>query len=105
VTTDVKRSGSTVDNHDMELMEGENLERRGRQWLIWSFILCPCHLPWTLAIVVALLGGSTVGAIVNENRTGVGIVIAVLYFIGVAIGFRYLRQAKTKGACKVTFPR
>jgi hypothetical protein len=68
---------------------------------VWSFILCPCHLPWTLAIITALFGGSAIGAFVNQNRTTVGIAIAVVYFIGVAIGFNYLRKAKANGACKV----
>lgn len=83
------------------LTEGERLERTGRRWLLWSFILCPCHLPWTLAVLAALLGGTSLGVVVNQHRTAVGIAIAVLYAIGVAIGFRYLRQAKAKGACRV----
>ena len=70
---------------------------------MWSFILCPCHLPWTLAILAALFGGSTLGVLVNQYRTATGVVIAVLYFIGVGVGFHYLRQAKARGACKLVF--
>ncbi len=80
---------------------GVRLERIGRRWLIWSFILCPCHLPWTLALLTAALGGSALGAVVNSHRNWVGGGVALLYFIGVAIGFRYLRQAKATGACRV----
>jgi len=82
---------------------GARLERTGRRWLMWSFILCPCHLPWTLAILAAVFGGSTIGVFVNQYRTAVGVAIAVIYLIGVAIGFNYLRQAKAKGACTVRF--
>ncbi len=81
--------------------EGQRLERTGRSWLLWSFILCPCHLPWTLAILSAVAGGSTLGVALVRYRTLVGITIAVLYLAGVGIGFRYLRQAKSKGACRV----
>lgn len=88
---------------DHDASEGERLERTGRRWLIWSFILCPCHLPWTLAILAAVFGGSTIGVLVNQYRTVVGVAIAVIYFIGVAIGFSYLRKAKASGACNVRF--
>ncbi len=81
--------------------EGERLERTGRRWLIWTFILCPCHLPWTLAILAALFGGSTIGLLVERYRTWVGVAIAVIYFVGVGIGFNYLRKAKAAGACQI----
>ncbi len=81
--------------------EGERLERTGRRWLMWSFILCPCHLPWTLAILAAVFGGTSLGVVVDQNRTAVGIAIAVLYVIGVGIGFRHLHRAKAAGACRV----
>lgn len=83
------------------LAEGERLERTGRRWLLWSFILCPCHLPWTLAVLAAVFGGTSLGVVLNQHRTLAGVTIAVLYAIGVGIGFRYLRQAKARGACRV----
>jgi len=100
-TNDIASTSDAVDGAVTAV--GERLERTGRRWLVWSFILCPCHLPWTLAILTALFGGSAIGAFVNQNRTTVGIAIAVIYFIGVAIGFNYLRKAKANGACKVRF--
>lgn len=83
--------------------EGARLERIGRRWLIWSFILCPCHLPWTLALLTAALAGSALGPVVAGHRNWIGLAIAVLYFIGVAIGFRYLRRAKASGACRISY--
>ncbi len=68
---------------------------------MWSFILCPCHLPWTLAILAAVFGGTSLGVVVDQYRTAVGIAIAVLYVIGVGIGFRHLHRAKAAGACRV----
>ena len=83
--------------------DGVRLERVGRRWLIWSFILCPCHLPWTLALLAAAFAGSALGPVVSSHRNWIGLAIAVLYFVGVAIGFRYLRRAKASGACRVSF--
>ncbi len=72
------------------------LERTGRRWLIWSFVFCPCHLPLTMAVLASIFGGSAFGALISRNALGTGIVLGVLYAIGVGIGFRYLRKA-TKG--------
>jgi hypothetical protein len=79
------------------------LERRGRRWLIWSFIFCPCHLPWSMAVLAAIFGGSAMGALISRNTIGVGIVFGLIYAIGVAIGFRHIRAAKRceDGACRI----
>lgn len=83
--------------------DGVRLERIGRRWLVWSFILCPCHLPWTLALITAAAGGSATGAVVNSHRNWISLAIAILYLVGVAVGFRYLRRAKASGACRISF--
>lgn len=72
-------------------------ERRGRRWLMWSFIFCPCHLPLSMAVLATIFGGSAFGALVDRNTIGVGIIFGLIYAGGVAIGFRHLRAA-TKGA-------
>ena len=82
------------------------LERRGRRWLIWSFIFCPCHLPISMAVLAAIFGGSAFGALIGRNTLGVGIVLGTIYAIGVGIGFRHLRAAAagkdcSGGACEV----
>lgn len=79
------------------------LERRGRRWLIWSFIFCPCHLPWSMAVLAAVFGGSAMGALISRNTIGVGIVFGLVYAIGIAIGLRYIRAAKKceDGSCRI----
>lgn len=76
--------------------EHSALEKRGRRWLIWSFIFCPCHLPLSMAVLAALFGGTAFGSLVSRNTLGTGLVLGAIYLTGIAIGFRYLRQA-TKG--------
>ncbi len=75
------------------------LERRGRRWLIWSFIFCPCHLPVTMGVLAALFGGSAFGALIDRNTLGVGLVLGAIYAVGVGIGFRHLRAAAAGKDC------
>ncbi len=81
-------------------------ERRGRRWLIWSFIFCPCHLPLSMAVLAVIFGGTAFGSLISRNTLGVGIAFGVVYAIGVAIGFRHLRAAAagkdcSAGACEI----
>ncbi len=81
-------------------------ERRGRMWLLWSVIVCPCHLPLTMGLLGAVLGGTTFGALVARNALGVGLVFGTLYIIGLVIGFRHLREAAkgkncSDGVCEI----
>lgn len=69
-------------------------ERRGRRWLVVSYVLCPCHIPITLAVLGALLGGSAVGAVVARNAVAVGVGLTVGYAGVLWLGFRQIRIAK-----------
>lgn len=75
------------------------LEKRGRRWLLWSFIFCPCHLPLTMAVLATVLGGSAFGAFVSRNALGVGLLVGAIYLVGVAIGFRHIRAANAGRDC------
>ena len=68
-------------------------EKKGRKWLIVSFLFCPCHLPVVMTVLGVLFGGSAFGALVSRNTIGVGIVSGVIYAILLTIGFRHLRSA------------
>ena len=86
--------------------DAAELERRGRRWLIWSFIFCPCHLPISIAVLAMIFGGTAVGALISRNTIGVGVAFGVVYAIGVAIGLRHIRRADSikscqAGACEV----
>ena len=76
------------------------MERRGRRWLIWSFVFCPCHLPISIAVLATIFGGTAVGALVSRNTIGVGVAFGVVYAIGVGIGLRHIRRADTIKACR-----
>ncbi len=74
-------------------------ERRGRRWLIWSFMLCPCHLPVTMAVLAAIFGGSAFGTLISRNTVGVGIAFGIVYAACIAVGFRHLRAAAAGRDC------
>jgi hypothetical protein len=74
-------------------------EKRGRRWLIWSFVFCPCHLPITMAALAAIFGGSAFGALISRNTLAVGLIFGLLYAVGVGIGFLHLRRAAAGKEC------
>ncbi len=78
------------------------LERRGRAWLVWSFILCPCHLPWTLAILTSVFAGTSAGVILRDHIWVAGTLVTAAWVLGTGYGFRLIRRAeRAGGACTV----
>ena len=77
------------------------LERRGRWWVFGSFILCPCHLPITLAVLASVFGGSTLGVLVRDHVWVAGSVVTLAWAAGTFYGFRLLRRARNGWACPV----
>ena len=69
-------------------------ERRGRWWLIGSFVLCPCHLPVTMALLGLAFGGTAIGSALAGHSVAVGMVMGGLYGLGVWRAFKHLRRAK-----------
>lgn len=79
-----------------------DLERRGRWWLLASFIACPCHLPLTLGVLGAVLGGTAAGVALREHRVAAGLLIAVVWIIGTGRGLLLVRRAERDGfACRL----
>ncbi|MFT7599702.1 MAG: hypothetical protein ACI8TP_002637 [Acidimicrobiales bacterium] len=74
-------------------------EKRGRKWLLVSFLFCPCHLPVIMTVLGVLFGGSAFGALVGRNTIGEGVVFGAIYAILLVIGFRHLRSATKDVDC------
>lgn len=77
--------------------ETPELERRGRWWLIVSFLACPCHLPLTLGALGVVLGGTAVGALLRDHMVLAGVVIASAWLLGTARGLWLIRRAQRDG--------
>ena len=81
---------------------GADLERRGRWWLLASFLACPCHLPITLAVLGTVLGGTAAGVALREHTVTAGLLIAVVWIAGTARGLLLVRRAEREGfACRL----
>lgn len=78
-----------------------DLEKRGRRWLILSYVLCPCHLPVTLGLLALAFGGTAVGTVVVGHAGWVAIVLTTLYAAVLWRGFRRIRAAKRLAAAGV----
>ena len=78
---------------DVPQPESRRLENRGRAWLVFGFIFCPCHLPIAMAALGGVVGGGMLGAAVHDAWT-VGILMLVLYGLTLWRGFAYLRRAR-----------
>ena len=69
-------------------------ERRGVAWLIGSFLLCPCHLPLTLGVAAAVLGGTTVGVALHRHPIVAGTIVTLAWLAGTWRGLQLLRSAQ-----------
>ena len=76
------------------------LERHGRRWLLWSFLLCPCHLPLSLGVLATVLAGTSAGALVRDHAWVAGSVLTLTWVLGTGYGFHLIRRAqRSGGAC------
>ncbi len=70
---------------------------------VTGFVACPCHLPFTLPLVLGVLGGTGLGSFIGAN-TGLIYGVFTGYFIaGIGVGWYLLnRRQRTEGAvCRV----
>ena len=80
------------------------LERRGRRWLAVSFLFCPCHLPLTLGLLGAVLGGTALGALLRDHVWLAGTLIGATWLAGTARGLLWIRQAE-RGDLSCSIPQ
>ena len=64
-----------------------------------GFVACPCHLPFTLPLVLGVLGGTGLGSFIGAN-TGLIYGVFTGYFIaGIGVGWYLLnRRQRAEGA-------
>jgi mercuric ion transport protein len=66
---------------------------RGLLWIAGGFLFCPCHLPLTIAVSGAVLGGTAAGAALREHPLAAGGLITVVWLLATWRGLRLLRTA------------
>ena len=80
-------------------------ERKGRRWLIWSFLLCPCHLPLTLGVLGAVLGATGLGAVLKGHAVVAGVLISAAWMGGTGYGLHLIRQAEKADGAACPLPQ
>jgi hypothetical protein len=59
-----------------------------------AFIFCPCHLPITLPLLIALTAGTAFSAWLAQNTILVGAISTVVFVGGLALAFKWTGEAK-----------
>ena len=72
----------------------EQADRRGVAWVIGSFVLCPCHLPITLAVIAGVLSGTALGVLFRNHLFLAGAIISITWLAGTLHGFNLMRRAR-----------
>ena len=69
-------------------------EARGLAWVIGAFVICPCHLPITLAVAAVLLGGTSAGLVLRTHPIAAGALITLMWAAATWHGFRLMEKAR-----------
>jgi|GEM_PF-1533204 len=55
-----------------------------------ALIVCPCHLPITLPLLITLTAGTAFGVWLGNNTATVGIISTVIFVGGLALAFKWM---------------
>lgn len=72
------------------------MQNRGLAWIAGAFLICPCHLPLTLAVAAGALSGTAAGIALRAHPYLAGVVISVAWAAATWRGF-YLLGRVEKG--------
>ena len=63
-------------------------------WILGGFILCPCHLPLTLAALGAALAGTALGALLRAHVVASALVISAAWALATWRGVWLMRTGR-----------
>jgi len=69
---------------------------RSSVMFIVSLVICPCHLPIVLPLVLAFLAGTPAAVWIAQNVGWVYGGMTFLFFLSLALGFRWMNQFAEK---------
>ena len=64
---------------------------------VTGFIACPCHLPFTLPLLIGVLGGTGLGVGIAANVNLIYAVATGYFILAIGVGF-YLLNRRRRGA-------
>lgn len=62
--------------------------------MIGAFVICPCHLPITLTVAAAVLGGTSAGIALRAHPIAAGALITLTWAAATWHGFRLMGDAR-----------
>ncbi|HET9387245.1 MAG TPA: mercury resistance protein [Gemmatimonadales bacterium] len=65
---------------------------RGVAWVAGAFLICPCHLPLTLALATTALAGTTAGLVLGAHWLAAGVFITLAWLAATWHGIRLVRR-------------
>lgn len=71
------------------------LKIRGYVAGVGAFLICPCHLPLTLPLILALTAGTAVSGWLANNTLLIYIAATVLFIGGLALAGKWLFSQQT----------
>lgn len=80
------------------ILDDQRRKSRGWRWLVGSALVCPCHLPVTLALLGTALGGTAMGALLHRHIVPAGLVIGAVWLF---VTWRGLRLLSQRSSCPV----
>ena len=58
-----------------------------------AFAACPCHLPITLPLLIALTTGTAFGTWLENNTITVGVILTVIFIGGLGLAYKWMNDA------------
>jgi hypothetical protein len=69
------------------------METRGLVWVLGAFLLCPCHLPLTLAAAATALSGTALGLALRAHPYVAGAIVTIAWGAATWRGIYLVRLA------------
>lgn len=66
-----------------------------------ALVACPCHLPLTVPLLLALTGGTALGVWLAAHQGVIFVASAVLFLAGLGLWLRWLGSPPRSPACRV----
>lgn len=58
-----------------------------------TFVACPCHLPITLPLLIALTAGTALGTWLENNLITVAVISTITLIGGSILAFKWIRES------------